>query len=123
MMTIFAMFSKPDAGPEAIAAVPERFVWSAFLFTPFWALANRAWGFFALWFLVLLALVLGHRFIGADAGLLLYGVFALWSGFAASENQARALQSSGWLAHGDLSAPDQTTAEALWLQRFYGARN
>lgn len=121
-MTIYAMFSKPDAGPEAIAAVPERFVWSAFLITPIWALANKAWGFFGLWLLVAMVVGVSQRFIGSDASVMLYGLFALWSGFAAPAIAARALKKSGWLAHGELAAVDAEAAEALWLQKLYGAR-
>lgn len=121
-MTIYAIHSKPEDGPEAIAAVPERFIWSAFLFTPFWALARRAFGFFILWLILAAALFLAHPHIGMDVAIALYLLFAVWSGFAAPEISARALERAGWIAHGDLAAPDSETAERLWLERVYGAR-
>lgn len=120
-MTIFALYSRPDSGPEAIAAVPERFVWTAFVLTPFWAIAKHARGFFALWLVVVVALFLGHEIIGTELGITLYGLFALWSGCAAPAIAARALERSGHMSHGDLAAPDRETAETLWLQRTYGA--
>lgn len=120
-MTIFAIYSRPDSGPEMLSAVPERFVWTAFVLPPVWALAKRAWGFFALWLVVVAALVTGARFIGVDLSIALYLLFALWSGFAAPAIAARALERSGHMSHGDLAAPDRETAETLWLQRLYGA--
>jgi hypothetical protein len=121
-MTLYAIFTKPDKGPEALAALPERFVWSAFVLTPFWALSKRAWAFLVLWIVVTAALVASHQFIGTDAAMTLYLVFAIWSGFAAPAIAARVLERSGWLAHGELAAPDLETAERLWLERIYGAR-
>ncbi len=121
-MTIYAIYSKPDAGPEAIAAVPERFFWSAFLVTPFWALKNRSWAFFLLWLVVAVALGAAHGVIGTGAVTALYGLFALWSGFAAPAVAARALERRGYMAHGDLAAPDLETAERAWLERLYGER-
>lgn len=121
-MTVFAIHSRPDDGPEAIAAVPDRFVWTAFILTPVWALAKRAFWFFVLWLAVAAGLWFAQTHIGADAALLLYLAFALWSGFAAPAIASRALERAGWLAHGDLAAPDLETAERLWLERVYGAR-
>ncbi|WP_116652452.1 DUF2628 domain-containing protein [Pelagibacterium sediminicola] len=121
-MTVFAIHSRPDDGPEAIAAVPDRFVWTAFILTPVWALAKRAFWFFALWLAVAAGLWFAQTHIGADAALLLYLVFALWSGFAAPAIASRALKRAGWLTHGDLAAPDLETAERMWLERVYGPR-
>ncbi|WP_196260327.1 DUF2628 domain-containing protein [Pelagibacterium limicola] len=120
-MSIFAIHSRPEEGPEAIEAVPERFVWSAFLFTPFWALAKHAWAFLALWLLVVAILAIAHAQIGVEAAATLYGLFALWSGFAAPGIINRTLMRAGWLAHGDLAASDRETAERAWLERVYGA--
>lgn len=121
-MTIYTIHSKPEDGPEAIAALPERFVWTALFFTPIWALARRAFGFFALWLVVAAALWLVHPHIGMDGAIALYLLFAVWSGFAAPAISARALERAGWIAHGDLAASDRETAERLWLERVYGAR-
>ena len=121
-MTVFAIHSRPDDGPEAIAAVSDRFVWTAFILTPVWALTKRAFWLFILWLAVAGGLWLARSFIGADAALLVYLVFALWSGFAAPAIASRALERAGWLVHGDLAAPDLETAERIWLERVYGVR-
>ncbi len=122
-MTVFSIYAKPDAGPEAVAIVPDRFVWTAFFFTPLWALAKGALGFFGLWAVVTAALSLASPTLGGDAAFLLYAIFSLWSGFAAPQIAARALQGRDWLDRGIVSAPDVTTAERLWLEKTYGARS
>lgn len=121
-MTLFAMLSRPDAGPEAIAAVPERFVWTAFVFTPLWALAKRAWGLGLLWLIVVAALVAAHQWIGTAGAVMLYGLFVLWAGFAAPSILTRTLERRGWMHHGELVATDRDMAESAWLNRLYGTR-
>lgn len=121
-MTIFAILTKPDAGPEALEAVPEKFVWSAFIFTPLWALFHRAFGFLALWFALVLVLYAAHFAFGAAISVLAYGLFALWAGFAAPQIKTHAMQRQGWMAHGELTAIDVESAERVWLERNYGAR-
>lgn len=121
-MTLYAIFSKPENGPEAIRAVGERFVWSAFLFTPLWAGSRGAFGLIGLWALVVIALYLGAPHIGQDTALWLYSVFALWCGFAAPAVDERLLLRAGWIDHGTLVAPDTQAAELAWLNRIYGRR-
>lgn len=121
-MTIFAILTRPDDGPEAISAVPDTFVWPAFLVTPVWALFHRAYGFLGLWFLIAAALYAAHFGIGSGTALMLYGLFALWSGFAAQQIRTMAMERSGWMVHGELTAVDVQSAERAWLERNYGAR-
>lgn len=121
-MTLYSIYAKPEKGPEALLVLPDRFIWSAFLVAPFWALLNGAWAYLAFWMLVAAALFWSARLIGGDAAMALYAVFALWTGFAASQIAARALEHRDWIATGEVSAPDRVTAERLWLEETYGAR-
>ena len=36
-MTLFSIYAKPEAGPDALIVLPDRFSWTAFVFTPLWA--------------------------------------------------------------------------------------
>lgn len=121
-MTLYSIYSKPEDGPEAIAMLAEKFSFSAFVFAPLWALAKGAFAYLVLWSAVVALLAFLVRMIGLDAAVLLYLVFALWTGFAASQIAARALERRNWLAQGTLVASDIASAERLWLERTYGAR-
>lgn len=121
-MTLFAIFSKPDDGPEAIEAIRHGFSWTAFLFTPIWALIHRAWLVLLVWVILVLTLDRLALAIGFDTAFALYGVFALWVGFAAPQIRERVLARRNWLAHGDVSAPSLESAELTWLSKVYGAR-
>ncbi|RDE08541.1 hypothetical protein [Pelagibacterium lacus] len=121
-MTLYAIYAKPEAGPEAIAVLSERFRWTAFLFTPLWAMFHGAIGFVLVWALLVAALAASVPLIGPAAALGLYGVFALWTGFAAARIAGRALLRRNWLALGELVAADGATAERLWLEQRFGAR-
>lgn len=121
-MTLFAIYSKPDDGPEAVEAVKLGFSWPAFLFTPVWALLHRAWLVLLVWVITALILDQVGIVIGYGAAFSLYCVFALWVGFAAPQIRERGLERRNWLAHGDVSAPSVEGAETIWLTRLYGAR-
>ncbi|WMT92258.1 hypothetical protein [Pelagibacterium sp. H642] len=121
-MTLYSIYAKPEKGPEALLVLPERFIWSAFLFVPLWAILRGTWAYFVLWIVIAGALYWSVPLIGGEAAMALYAVFALWTGFAAPGIAARALQHRDWIASGEFSAPDQVTAERLWLEKTYGAR-
>ena len=121
-MTLYALYSRPDRGPDALKAIKQRLFWSAMLFTPLWALVNRAWALMALWLAVVLAVILAVGIIGAQAGLALYVVFAVWCGFAAPQILERALIRRDWVAHGILDAMSAQAAESVWIAKRYGVR-
>lgn len=122
-MTLYSIYAKPEKGPEALSILPERFVWTAFLFAPLWALAHGTLAYLLAWIVVAGLLAWGAPVIGHDAALALYAVFALWTGFAAPAIAARALARRNWIESGELVAPDAATAERLWLEQTYGARS
>lgn len=121
-MTLYAIYAKPEAGPEAIAVLGDRFSWGAFLLTPFWALARGAVAFLCLWAIIAIGLYLAAPHIGDDVAILLYVVFALWAGYAAPQIAGRVLRRRNWITRGELVAPNLETAERLWLEMTYGAR-
>lgn len=121
-MTLFAIYSKPDDGPEAIEAVREGFSWAAFLLVPVWALYHRVWFTLLVWIVLVLGLDRLAPAIGFGAASALYGVFALWVGFAAPQIRQGAFARRGWLAHGEVSAPSVEGAETIWLKKLYGGR-
>ncbi|WP_404400914.1 DUF2628 domain-containing protein [Pelagibacterium halotolerans] len=121
-MTLFAIYSKPDDGPEAIEAVRQGFSWAAFLLTPVWALLYRAWVVLLAWILAILAFDPLALALGFETAAGLYTVFALWIGFAAPQIRENGFTRRGWLAHGEVSATSLESAETIWLRRLYGAR-
>lgn len=121
-MTLYAIYAKPENGPDALAFLADRFSWSAFLLPPLWAFSRGALAFVVLWLVVAAALVWAVPVIGSGAAFALYGVFALWGGFAAPSIHAQVLSRRDWIAMGELVAADMATAERLWLEKAYGAR-
>ena len=119
-MTLFSIYAKPEAGPDALIVLPDRFSWTAFVFTPLWAIVHGTVLFALVWVAVVLGLRLGAPRIGGDTALALYALFALWSGFAAPQIAAKAMEHRRWMALGEVSAPSAPDAERIWLGRRYG---
>lgn len=120
-MTIYSILENPERGPEAVEVIPDRFIWSAALFSPLWALFNRAWGFVLLWCVLLAVVVASRDVLGTGGAVSLYLLLALWTGFAASGIKRRAMEKRGWMPGGEWVARSTGDALALWLDRRYGA--
>lgn len=121
-MTLYTIYAKPENGPDAIWVLPEKFSWAAFLFAPIWALARGAMAYLVLWLVVTLGLVLLAPQFGDELAVLLYLIFALWTGFAAASIAGRALEGRDWIPSGELAADSTVAAERIWLNRNYGSR-
>ncbi|WP_417579020.1 hypothetical protein [Pelagibacterium sp.] len=121
-MTLYAIYAKPENGPDAILVLPEKFNWSAFVFAPFWAIARGALAYLVLWIVIAGGLYWLSPVIGGDSAALLYAIFALWTGFAAAAIAGRALEGRNWIASGEVAADSTTAAERIWLKRNYGPR-
>ncbi|AEQ53334.1 hypothetical protein [Pelagibacterium halotolerans] len=121
-MTLYAIYAKPENGPDAIWVLPDKFSWGAFLFAPFWALARGAIAYLLLWIAVAIGLFLLAPHIGGDLSVLLYLIFALWTGFAATPIAGQALENRNWIASGELAADSTLSAEQAWLEKNYGPR-
>ena len=121
-MTLYSIYAKPENGPDAIWVLPDRFSWAAFLFAPVWALIRGAIAYLVLWLVVTLGLVLLASRLGSELAVLLYLIFALWTGFAAAAIAGRALEGRNWIPSGEIAADSTPTAERIWLNRNYGSR-
>ncbi|WP_323014918.1 DUF2628 domain-containing protein [Devosia sp.] len=114
-MTLFALYQSPaEAGLPM--AVGERFSWFAFLLPPVHALLHRHWGQLGLFVLALAVLVLGARFLGAEAACWLYLPVALAFGFAAPGAGRRALRRRGYAPAGHVFAADADLARLAFLE-------
>ena len=100
-MTLYAIFDPKPGKPALPAAIPEKFSWFAALLPPFFLMAHGLWLELAAWLLKLVALVVLSRFIGGDAAFWLYGLAAVWLGFAASGLRRHALMWRGWRHRGE----------------------
>lgn len=121
-MTLYSIYAKPEKGPDALFVLAEKFNWTAFLFAPLWAIFRGAFAYLVLWIAIAAGLFWSVPAIGEDVACALYIVFALWTGFAASQIAGRALLHRDWIASGELAAPDMVAAERLWLEKTYGVR-
>jgi|TARA_A100001391_G_scaffold160458_1_gene119129 hypothetical protein len=122
-MTLYAIYAKPENGPDAISILADKFSWGAFLFAPLWAISRGAIAYLLLWIAVAGGLFLLVPRIGDDIAGLLYLIFALWTGFAASSIAGRALEGRNWIASGVLAAENTIAAERMWLEKNYGFRS
>ena len=122
-MTLYAIYAKPENGPDAISILADKFSWGAFLFAPLWAISRGAIAYLLLWIAVAGGLFLLVPRIGDDIAGLLYLIFALWTGFAASSIAGQALEGRNWIASGVLAAENTIAAERMWLEKNYGFRS
>lgn len=110
-----------DNDPEKVRFIRDRFAWLAFLFGPFWLLANRAWlaGFITL--ALSIALAIAGYFeplsLGASAASL---ALNLLIGFEGREWKALAMERRGFIADDVVVAPDIETAEAFYFSERQG---
>ena len=94
-MTLYAIYDPKPGKPALPAAIPEHFSWLAALLPPVYFLRHGLWIALLAFAIVVAALVFGAGLIGDDAAVLLYGLLALWLGFAASGLRRAALRRRG----------------------------
>ena len=114
-MTLYAIFDPRPGRPDLPAAIPEKFSWPAALLPPVFLLLHGLWLELVAWVFGLLALVVLSGVIGDDAAVLLYGLAAVWLGFAAPGLRRHALQWRGWAHRGERVAvsADMAQLEAM----------
>lgn len=127
-MPIYAVHA-PEGAPvsaetaEQIALVREGFDKAAFLFGPFWLIANRLWRALAGWLVVIVAILIAAWLLRLPApavgGLNL--IVALWLGLEAPALKAAALARRGFAVVDVAVAPDQEFAERAFFARWSGA--
>jgi hypothetical protein len=101
--------------PLETIIVRDGFCWSAALMPPLWALIHGLWleGFG--WLVGLVLIVVAGLFVGDEAAIWLYVVFALWIGFTAADLRVDALRREGYRLAGIRVAEDEFMAERDWL--------
>jgi hypothetical protein len=118
-MSVYTVYEPPLRAHES-APDPERFVFVrdgfsfwAFLLAPLWMLRHRLWWAFLGYFIVMLALSLGLRAIGASATLANVAtvLVLLLVGFEAATLRRFALTRRGWRNAGIVVGDDLESAE------------
>ncbi|KFC68673.1 hypothetical protein FF80_01626 [Devosia sp. LC5] len=109
-MTLFAIFDAQAGKTLAPAAIPEKFSWFAALLPPAFALVHGLWLELIGFVVALVALSFAAPWLGADAAIWLYIVFAIAIGFSAPGLRRHSLAWRGWRHRGDRVAGDADLA-------------
>lgn len=116
-MPLYRVFARPAAATDAGAVfIAEKFSWSAMILPPLWALAHGLWLELVLILAGMLLLFAAAIVIGGMAALLVYGLAAIFLGFAAPGLRARALLRRGYDRKGDAIALGPEFAEAEYIR-------
>jgi hypothetical protein len=121
-MNIYSVFlpsgTFSTSNAEKAEFVRQGFSWSAFLFTPLWALRRGRWLAFLLWlvwiFLVGLLSSLGN--LGAEPTIVLYAIGACAFGLEADRWREAGLSSKGLLLRGLTLGENRDEAESLYFR-------
>jgi hypothetical protein len=105
---------------EGTAFVPDRFIWSAFLFAPLWMLWHRLWIVLVGYVAASVALVVALRFASApsDARGFAMLLLALLVGFEAASLRRWTLLLNGWREVGTVVGDDRESAERRFFDRY-----
>jgi hypothetical protein len=118
-MRIFTLHEAPsdEGGRKTAILIPERFSFGAFLFGPFWLLAQGAWRAALLFLLALVLLLVLAGLAGFDEGALAVALsgYALLCGASANDCRRAALRRRGYRFIGVIAAPSQDEAELRYL--------
>jgi hypothetical protein len=128
-MTVYMVFEPPRRGEESlahaerIAFVRDRFSWTAFLFGPLWMLWHRLWLGLLGYVVVVAALELGLRLVGAsaDARALAGALVGLLVGFEGATLRRQTLLRRGWRDRGIVIGDDREAAERRFFDRYVTA--
>ena len=132
-MTVYMVYEPPAKGggssltrAERIAFVPDRFIWSAFLFTPLWMLWHRLWLVLAGYVGVVVALVTRWRCRGAGVGSgardFAIMLLSLLIGFEAASLRRWTLALNGWREVGAVVGEDRESAERRFFDRYVSSQ-
>jgi len=124
-VTVYMVFEPPERDGDAveraerIVFVPDRFTWSAFLFTPLWMLWHRLWLALLVYLAVMAAVIVGleRAGFGTGARAAIVALIALLIGFEAPSLRRWNLRRRGWRELGTVIGDDLETAE----RRFFDA--
>ena len=125
-MTVYMVFEPPPAPgdslkrAERIEFVPDRFIWSAFLFGPLWMLWHRLWIALGGYIGVSVALTLGLRYagVGEDARGFAMTLFGLLVGVEAASLRRWTLLLKGCRDVGAVMGDTREAAERRFFDRY-----
>jgi len=125
-MTVYMVFEPPPGRSsslrpaERIEFVPDRFIWSAFLFGPLWMLWHRLWIVLGGYIAVYVALTFALRFagVGEDAGGFALLLLSLLVGFEAASLRRWTLLLKGWRDVGAVMGDSREAAERRFFDRY-----
>jgi hypothetical protein len=115
-VTLFAIFDAKPGKSLAPAAIPEKFSWFAALLPPVFALVHGLWLELIGFVVALVALSFAAPWLGPDATIWLYILFAVAIGFAAPGLRRHKLAVGGWTHRGDRVAADADLARLAALE-------
>ncbi len=128
-MTVYMVFEPPRRGDdslvhaERIAFVRDRFSWAAFLFGPLWLLWHRLWLALLGYVVIVAALEVGLRVLGASAEprVVAGALVGLLLGFEGATLRRQALLRRGWRDRGVVIGDDREAAERRFFDRYVTA--
>jgi hypothetical protein len=105
---------------EGAAFVPDRFIWSAFLFAPLWMLWHRLWIVLVGYVAASVALSLALKYTDAPSGARTSALLllALLVGFEAASLRRWTLLLNGWHEVGTVVGDDRESAERRFFDRY-----
>jgi hypothetical protein len=115
-MPLIEILTPPDStDPLKTQLIRDRFSWGAALVPPLWMLAHHLWLETFGWCVGALAIAVLGLYLGGNAAVWLYVLYAAWTGFAASDLRVSALRRKGYAQTGTRIAQDEMAAERDWL--------
>lgn len=115
-MTIYSIFDRNDAAPEAPAVVPEKFSWLAALLPPVFGLVHGLWLELVAFVVAVALIVVSSFWLGAETGVWFYVLLAFLIGFEAPALRRGALRRKGWIYRTELVAAAEDLAQVQWLK-------
>ena len=100
-MTVYAIYDPRPGRHDLPASVQQDFSWFACILPPIFFARHGLWLELVAWLLQVVALIVLSGFIGGAAGFALYGLGAVWIGFAAPGFRRHALAWRGWTFRGN----------------------
>jgi hypothetical protein len=106
-MKLYSVYARPgDAHFESAVFVPHAFSWSAFVFTGFWALAQRMW--------IVAAVLFAASILPDNAAFVASLGTAVMAGMFAAELRQWSLRRRGFTEVGQAAGADLEEAEVLF---------
>jgi hypothetical protein len=116
-VTLYSVFERATAPPEAPVVVPDRFSWSAAVLPPVYLVLRGLWLELIGFVLVVLLVAAIGVWLGMSAAVYIYLLLALLFGWEASALWRGALRRKGWRHSSEVIAAAPDLAQVEWLRR------